>query len=86
VVVAVVAARNKQTLRDICMPNVLSLMYISIVCVWGEFRMNLYALFSVYNGGARTVENNKIMTHLFNARKASLASRVPSFCSNISSK
>jgi hypothetical protein len=48
--------------------------------------MDLHALFSVYNGGARTVENNEILTHLCNARKASLASRVPSFCSNISPK
>jgi anti-anti-sigma regulatory factor len=30
------------------------------------------------------VENSKILTHLFYARKASLASGVPSFCSNIS--
>jgi hypothetical protein len=52
----------------------------------GKFRMDLYALFSVYNGGAQTVENNKILTHLFNARKARLASGVPSFCSNISPK
>jgi hypothetical protein len=37
----------------------------------GEFRMVLQALFSVYNGGAQTVENNKNLTHLFNARKAS---------------
>jgi hypothetical protein len=49
----------------------------------GMFRMVLQALFSVYNGGAQTVENNKNLTHHFNARKASLASRVPSFCSNI---
>jgi hypothetical protein len=52
----------------------------------GEFRMDLHALFSVYNGGARTVENNKILTHLFNARKASLASRVASFYSILNSK
>jgi hypothetical protein len=45
--------------------------------------MVLQALFSVYNGGAQTVENNKNLTHLFNARKTSLASGVPSFCSNI---
>jgi hypothetical protein len=45
--------------------------------------MVLQALFSVYNGGAQTVENNKILTHLFNARKAGLASGVPSFYSNI---
>jgi hypothetical protein len=48
--------------------------------------MDLYALFSVYNGGAQTVENNKILKHLFNARKARLASGVPSFCSNIRAK
>jgi hypothetical protein len=48
--------------------------------------MDLQAVFSVYNGGAWTVENNKILTHLFNARKASLASRVPSFYSNIRAK
>jgi hypothetical protein len=48
--------------------------------------MDLYALFSVYNGGAQMVENNKILTHLFNAIKASLASGVPSFCSNIRAK
>jgi hypothetical protein len=52
----------------------------------GGFRMNLQALFSVYNGDVRTVESNKILTHLFNARKASLASRVPSFYSNFNSK
>jgi hypothetical protein len=45
--------------------------------------MDQHALFLVYNGGAWTVENNKILTHLFNARKASLASGVRSFCSNI---
>jgi hypothetical protein len=49
----------------------------------GGFRMDLQALFSVYNGGGQTVENNKILTHLFKARKASLASGVPSFYSNI---
>jgi hypothetical protein len=48
--------------------------------------MDLQALFSVYNSGARMVENNKILTHLFNARKANLASRVPSFFSNFNSK
>jgi hypothetical protein len=48
--------------------------------------MDLQALFSVYNGGGQTVENTKILTHLFNARKASLASGVPSFCSNIRAK
>jgi hypothetical protein len=48
--------------------------------------MVLQALFSVYNGGAQTVENNKILTHLFNARKAILASGVPSFCSNVRAK
>jgi hypothetical protein len=46
--------------------------------------MDLQALISVYNGDAQTAENNNILTHLFNARKASLASGVPSFCSNIS--
>jgi hypothetical protein len=51
--------------------------------VRGVFRMVLQAMFSVYNGGAQTVENDKNLTHLFNARKASLASGVPSFCSNI---
>jgi hypothetical protein len=54
--------------------------------VVGEFRMDLQALFSVYNGGGQTVENNKILMHLFNARKASLTSRVPSFYSNIRAK
>jgi hypothetical protein len=48
--------------------------------------MDQHALFSVYNGGAWTVENNKILTHLFKARKASLASGVPSFGSNLKSK
>jgi hypothetical protein len=48
--------------------------------------MDLQTLFSVYNGGGRTVENSKILTHLFNARKASLASRVPSFYLNFNSK
>jgi hypothetical protein len=52
----------------------------------GEFQMDLYTLFSVYNGGTRTVENNEILTHLFNTRKASLASGVASFYSNISPK
>jgi hypothetical protein len=45
--------------------------------------MVLQALFSVYNCGAQTVENSKNLRHLFNARKASLDSGVPSFCSNI---
>jgi anti-anti-sigma regulatory factor len=45
--------------------------------------MDLHGLFSVYNSGVWTVENNKILTHLFNARKASLARGVRSFCSNI---
>jgi ABC-type proline/glycine betaine transport system permease subunit len=45
--------------------------------------MDLRGLFPVYNSGVRMVENNIILTHLFNARKASLASGVRSFCSNI---
>jgi hypothetical protein len=53
-----------------------------------RFRMDLQALFSVYNSGAqhRPWKIIIFLTHLFNARKASLTSRVTSFYSNIRAK
>jgi hypothetical protein len=45
--------------------------------------VDLYTLLLEKNRGALPVENNNILTQLFNARKASFASGVPSFCSNI---
>jgi hypothetical protein len=53
----------------------------------GVFLPDLYALFyKICNEMDRWWKIIIFIMHLFNARKASLASRVPSFCSNISPK
>jgi hypothetical protein len=33
----------------------------NVICRYGRFRVVLQALFSVYNGGGQTVENNNIL-------------------------
>jgi hypothetical protein len=54
--------------------------------VLGAFRVDPRTYFTQCNKMDRRWKIIIFTTHLFNARKASLTSRVPSFCSNISSK
>jgi hypothetical protein len=52
----------------------------------GAFRVDLRTYFTKCNEMDRPWKIIIFLTHLFNARKASLASRVPSFYSNFNSK
>jgi hypothetical protein len=54
--------------------------------VLGPFRVDPRTYFTQCNKMDRRWKIIIFTTHLFNARKASLTSRLPSFCSNISSK
>jgi hypothetical protein len=58
-------------------------MLFVLIIITGAFQVDLRTYFTKCNEMDRQWKIIIFLTHLFNARKASLASGVPSFCSNI---